>query len=89
MVGAEGEKHLLAGRELFVVVDLDADLAGADPHLAIEEIAEIDGVDHLTVEQIVRRAVTDDQVAVLPLRTSAKCEPLSTIWLTSNFIGCM
>jgi hypothetical protein len=42
VIGAEGEKHLLARRELFVVVDLDADLAGPDPHLAIEGIAEID-----------------------------------------------
>jgi hypothetical protein len=51
-VRAEREKHLLPLRKLLVVADLDIDLVTADPDIAFEKIAEIDGIDDLALEQV-------------------------------------
>jgi hypothetical protein len=43
---------LLSRREILVMVDLHADFVRADAHAALQEAAEIDGVDHLAFELV-------------------------------------
>ena len=72
MFGPEGEEHLLPGAELFVMVDLETDFVASDPHAAFEEAAEIDGVDHLTLEQIAGGSIRRAQVQFDVLRPQAQ-----------------
>ena len=56
MAGLETHVHILAGRELLVVIDLDPHLERPDPNPAIEKIPEINGVYHLARHQVGRLA---------------------------------
>ena len=52
MIGAERQKYLLLRGDLFVMVDLNAELVASDLDPAFQQVSQIDGVDHLAFEQI-------------------------------------
>ena len=52
VLGFETEEDLLSWHEQFKMIDLDADFVMPDGNAAFDEVAEIDRVDHLALEQV-------------------------------------